>query len=517
MEEKDITASNSINSKSRYIGVSYGAHDYGIVVFDQEGTLIFCSQGERILRRKSHHLQETISEQLKRAGLESLSPNDHLFTVRPNAVGQLFAEYAFELKKDKNDFLLPYKPAFEKYNFYHVDHHLSHAAASWMFRENYSEEDSLYLVFDGTGFKTNLKPGFYSIGTIGNNGIKEIENEKLKPRQYASSNRLDHIRLPDTNPLGVAGKLMGLAGHCTESKTIPFSEIPDFFTKCDTRFTELGNKLDEQLMTDYGTLYLSYINDLKDQLGIILSKYPNKNVVVGGGTFLALELNTFIAEQGRTVLFGPPVNDSGIALGAGAFGYFLLNKKWPKNLEDPFIQWCPPQRTTPYISPEQAAHILVDKMKPIGLIIGKGEIGPRALGHRSLLAVPTMESKVLLSETIKVREYYRPVAPIVTDRDFPKLFTGPQGKYMQYRNHCTPLAKQLVPGVVHNDNTARAQVLERKDNPWLYDVLVEVGKKTGAECLINTSLNGPGKPISNTIDDVKNEMDTSKFELIVMD
>jgi len=150
-------------------------------------------------------------------------------------------------------------------------------------------------------------------------------------------------------------------------------------------------------------------------------------------------------------------------------------------------------------------------------MIGKGEVGPRALGHRSLLAVPTLENKLLLSEKIKRREFYRPVAPIVTNNDFPKLFTGPQGKYMQYRNGCTELANKLTPGIVHNDNTARAQVITREDNPWLFDVLVEVGKKTGAECLINTSLNGPGKPIANTADDVTNEMDISEFELVVMD
>lgn len=145
------------------------------------------------------------------------------------------------------------------------------------------------------------------------------------------------------------------------------------------------------------------------------------------------------------------------------------------------------------------------KNQIVGLVVGKGEAGPRALGNRSLLGTPTKKVAHKLSVQIKGREFYRPVAPIVKDRAFDSLFSGFKGKFMQYRNECKAEAKRLAPGIVHIDNSARVQVLEHDDNPWLYETLVEMGKFSGVECLINTSLNGKGRPICNTVADAKKE------------
>lgn len=434
--------------------------------------------------------------------------------MNPKAAGELMAKLARGQKPDPRGQPIFYGNAAAKGRIHHVDHHLSHAAASWLFRDAGVEEESLYVVLDGWGVKANLGGGFYSVGKIASTGIVELESSRLPKERYATSFRLDHVKLPGTGPLGVAGKLMGLAGYVPDAAPRPFGSFD--LAALERRFHELGDALDEALARDYASLYLSYIEDLKPEIERILGAHAERNVVVGGGTFLALELNTFIAGQGRNVVFGPAANDSGIALGAAALGYMLVRGRWPARLETPFLEWCPPQEPTPALSPEGAAELLVDRNRPIGLIVGQAEIGPRALGHRSLLAVPTDANRILLSETIKRRESYRPVAPIVTDRDFARLFTGPRGRFMQYRNGCLDLARQLAPGIVHRDGTARAQVLSRDGNPWLYDVLVAVGKKTGAECLINTSLNGPGRPIANTADDVRAEMDTGLFELVVI-
>lgn len=130
------------------------------------------------------------------------------------------------------------------------------------------------------------------------------------------------------------------------------------------------------------------------------------------------------------------------------------------------------------------------------------EIGPRALGHRSILADPTKpEMLEFVSQRLKNREFYRPLAPIVTDREFPNLFTGPQGKYMQFRNIATPYGEQKVPAVVARDKSTRAQVVTAQDDPWLYELLVAFGQRSGVECLINTSLNARGRPICETLDE----------------
>ena len=64
-------------------------------------------------------------------------------------------------------------------------------------------------------------------------------------------------------------------------------------------------------------------------------------------------------------------------------------------------------------------------------------------------------AQTLVSERIKGRECYRPLAPIVTDKEFDRLFVGPRGKFMQYSVHCTNECKRVVPAIVHTDNTCR--------------------------------------------------------------
>jgi len=236
-------------------------------------------------------------------------------------------------------------------------------------------------------------------------------------------------------------------------------------------------------------------------------------VVLGGGTALALELNTKIHDCVKDVVFGPPVDDSGLALGAAAFAYYHANKKWIKintpslnSLQDPLPQVGPQQ-------PEEIAKLLADD-KVVGLIRGKSEAGPRALGFRSILASCKKENLKRVSEDIKDRESYRPLAPMVTYEQFDRFFVGPKGEYMQYRCMCTDEAQELLPAICHKDNSARPQVVYKKRDPWLHKLLVCYGSLTGNECLINTSLNKAKKPICNTYYDVCREMRGQDMEIV---
>lgn len=85
---------------------------------------------------------------------------------------------------------------------------------------------------------------------------------------------------------------------------------------------------------------------------------------------------------------------------------------------------------------------------------------------------------------------------------------------MQYRVFCTDEARELIPAVVHRDNTARPQVVYRDRDPWLHDLLTEYGRLTGVECLVNTSLNVKGRPIVNTYEDAVNEFRNRDIRLV---
>jgi carbamoyltransferase len=216
-----------------------------------------------------------------------------------------------------------------------------------------------------------------------------------------------------------------------------------------------------------------------------------------------LEINSRIhrkTTQGD-VVFGPSTDDSGIALGNAAYAYFKTTGRWPKKLLSASINRSM-RAHTPSSSPKQIAKLLSEGTI-CGIVRSNSEAGPRALGYRSLLAsAETTEMKTLVSERIKGRESYRPLAPIVTDKEFDRLFVGPRGKFMQYSVNCTDECKRIVPAIVHTDNTSRPQVVDAND-PWLYDLLIEYGKLTGTECLINTSLNTDGRPIANDLVDAQ--------------
>lgn len=134
---------------------------------------------------------------------------------------------------------------------------------------------------------------------------------------------------------------------------------------------------------------------------------------------------------------------------------------------------------------------------------GRSEVGPRALGHRSFLGLPTSEKlRERLSVTIKKREPYRPVAPIIPAEDAQEWFDiTVASPYMTFSPRARTKTRQRAPAIVHADGTSRLQTLARETNPVLHRILRAVGDATGVPILMNTSFNIDGMPIADTKDD----------------
>jgi carbamoyltransferase len=150
------------------------------------------------------------------------------------------------------------------------------------------------------------------------------------------------------------------------------------------------------------------------------------------------------------------------------------------------------------VSPEDVADLLADG-KIIGTVRGRTEFGPRALGHRSLLAFPFSDMKDRMNR-LKVREWFRPVAPVFT-YEAREMFVGPEvdTPYMSFAPVLNDQVKESIPAVVHFDSTARPQTVRETDDPWLHRLLVLMGERMGYPVLINTSFNTRGKPILNRV------------------
>jgi len=139
--------------------------------------------------------------------------------------------------------------------------------------------------------------------------------------------------------------------------------------------------------------------------------------------------------------------------------------------------------------------------KPIVAVVrGRTEFGPRALGHRSLLAVPDSIQMRDRLNRLKARQWYRPVAPMIADEALEAVFgRSVKSPYMTMAPRVRNEVLQRFPALAHVDGSARHQSVSMQDDKWLHTLLSAVGRVTGLAALINTSFNTQGRPIANRI------------------
>lgn len=224
------------------------------------------------------------------------------------------------------------------------------------------------------------------------------------------------------------------------------------------------------------------------------------NISVAGGCALNIKWNSAIRETG---MFGevwvPPFpNDSGAAIGAACCA--LVQADPHAALE--WDVYSGPQLDTRWTddagwqrrpaSPAAVAEILAGGA-PVVLLHGRAELGPRALGNRSILAPATEAGMKDRLNQIKNREYYRPVAPICLEDRAPEVFApGVPDPFMLFDHDVRPEWLNRIPAVVHLDGTSRLQTL-RRDSPLpTAKVLIEYEALTGIPLLCNTSANHLG-------------------------
>jgi predicted NodU family carbamoyl transferase len=234
---------------------------------------------------------------------------------------------------------------------------------------------------------------------------------------------------------------------------------------------------------------------------------------LAGGFALNCPTNSLLMSKYgfRGLLAAPCVNDSGQALGLGILG-FAAEEMLPKysfslrtayrgpaelGIDKAIEKYGPWIEDISKLDHATLCEDLIDG--PLAWVAGRSEIGPRALGHRSLLADPrTLASKDALN-ALKGRQWWRPVAPVVLLEEVGAWFdNGRPSPYMLEAFSVRLDCRSLVPAVVHLDGSARVQTLARSDDEVLYEALRAFDQKTGVPMLCNTSLNDKGEPIAAT-------------------
>jgi carbamoyltransferase len=160
----------------------------------------------------------------------------------------------------------------------------------------------------------------------------------------------------------------------------------------------------------------------------------------------------------------------------------------------------------------------LSKQHIVGWYQGGSEIGPRALGHRSILADPRSDwMRDHINFKVKNREWFRPFAPSVLLEKANEYFDiKAPSPFMLVVSDVKPDKRTVIPAVMHVDGTARVQTVTQTENGIYYELIKEFGRQTGVPVLLNTSFNVAGEPIIETPEDAIRSFLGTKLDLLVM-
>jgi carbamoyltransferase len=264
---------------------------------------------------------------------------------------------------------------------------------------------------------------------------------------------------------------------------------------------------------------LFFMEILNQLLTNLHDHFPSTQLVLSGGCALNSVANGQIKGQTpfKNIYIPSAPADDGTALGAALLAYEEHHPRRHRPVMNPYTgselslesaerfaqnSQCP----VSYHEGPELNKVLADLLSKgfiCGFVQGRAEFGPRALGHRSILADPRSCSvKDRINETVKFRERFRPYAPSILHEYGPEYFVDYQDSpYMDKTFKFWPEAISKVPGVAHTDGTGRVQSVTLDRNPEFHGLLTAFHELTGCPILLNTSFNVMGKPMIHSIED----------------
>lgn len=318
--------------------------------------------------------------------------------------------------------------------------------------------------------------------------------------------------------LSMPGKLMGFAGHGTPDPMLrAWLEEHRFFLDGPAEPTELLALVNQRFGTRWSAfdpteplcrdLCATIQQHFEETISAAILDWQERtgarHLYYAGGAALNIPTNARLEASGRfdAIHIPPCTSDTGLALGAAAWRTYLDHGEVARH--GPFLCRTGVYHGSVSLAAIDAIATRLAAGEVLGVCNGPAEIGPRALGHRSILARPDrIELRRRVSEEIKRREWYRPVAPVLM-AEVAEQALGPVvecsalAPYMLGAWRLRPGWEARFAGVVHVDGTLRAQVV-RADDPeqtFLHALLERLWRDHGIAGLINTSFNGPGEPI----------------------
>jgi carbamoyltransferase len=321
---------------------------------------------------------------------------------------------------------------------------------------------------------------------------------------YGRPNRSIESALRDVIETGVDYDVTDLTNQWGTAAGV--EQLEDLFERPRRNTPGEFSQWEKDLAFTAQTLLEEIVVDLTEQY---CQDLGTNNVALAGGVALNCKMNRRIIESPAVddVFIQPVAHDAGLALGAGwldqspdsvetqstvYFGPSYTTATIKRQLEANKVEYTEPDQLEPYIAEQLADGALV------GWFQGNLEMGPRALGNRSILADPrTADSRDRVNEHVKHREGWRPFAPSMLESavgDY--LETDRPAPFMITTSNVIPERMDEIEAVLHpSDGTTRPQTVREDQNPRYARLLREFEDITGVPVLLNTSFNDHGEPI----------------------
>ncbi|MEW2249008.1 carbamoyltransferase [Streptomyces sp. NPDC058733] len=416
------------------------------------------------------------------------------------------------------EFLAEALPGLDPERVVFVPHHVAHAASAGPASPH---PDSAVLVLDGRGESASHLAGRFDDGKL----------DTLRTQALPDSLGLVYEEL--TEHLGFLRssdefKVMALASYGKPRFLDRLRE--HVHATGDGGFRARGvdwasfapaRGKDEPWTQDHADLAASAQAVLEETLlelvGWLHREAGGEALTMAGGVALNCVANSKIAQRGpfEHVWVQPAAGDAGTALGGALFLAAQAEDTEPMPGADLGRGWSDEELRTwletacvPYERPDDIAEAVAEELARDGIVAwfqGRSEYGPRALGHRSLMAHPGRAENLERLNHVKGREEFRPVAPMVRAERAAELFDGPlPSPYMLFVHDVHPAWRDRIPAVVHVDGTARIQTVEERREPLVARMLAAFERRTGLPVVVNTSLNTAGRPM---VDDPRDALE----------
>lgn len=449
-----------------------------------------------------------------------------------------------------------------------ISHHLAHAYSTF-YTSPFNK--SMILVADGAGDIVNDKIEAESLYIADKNKIKLVE-QRLQDIPSSYAERKTFYKLPYIIPQdyhkqislarkyeqityllgfkwGQSGKTMGLAPYGNDIIKLDKKFVKD--TTIDLTINDILKEID-QLIKDNNSSYTIFIDKNKKHIAKsiqnILEKivieyienlyniYKIGNLCLAGGLFLNCVLNHKILKNTKiqNIHIIPSSGDDGQSIGAAFYlykKYFgnIINKKSISpflglSYSNTFILETLKEYKMKYeflTDSELIKEItsLLEKGFVLGLLRGRSEMGPRALGHRSILASPKeYYTREHLNRYVKHRETFRPFAPIVTaDEQFKYFDLEAESPYMLYTANIKAKYRVKLGAIAHIDGSSRVEAISKEEDSFLFNLLKEFKNISSFPMLLNTSFNLAGEPIIESPSDAIRTFLKSNIDFLVLE